>query len=607
MKYLIYLCVSLLPLTGACTDHDDEATSTGEKAAVTLLLRSDEPTASTPQDALQDVNLYLFAAGDNPTYHFYATVETITLDLMTGSYALYAVANCGRDLGERSREEVETLEYTAQAVTLGEGPLPMAAQQRLDVLPGGGTITVPLQRAVARLDLSYAVVGNFVQRVTIRSVQLCNVASTMSLFTPSRARNHAQVTDLTVQDEPGAEYAASWYLLENRQGTVPGISQQGQKEPSRAPAYATYMRIDAVAEGVEIIYRVYLGENNTDDFNLQRNRVYRLHIRILGINALDARVSTTHVTLDPFEEQYEQQQTAFSELTLRCANPPAQGGYALRYDRERGSGRLRVNGYLLSPGEDFTLHPDNGELTVPVEYTQQQVGEVRLRLHISGPEGVAMERLLTTTFIRPQPHLTLQVDKTLLYAMDRATVRISIRQTDYTGKYAVTCTGTPSLFLSTSADLSPATSFTVPGPGDYNLRLRPEQLGANAFRVTVQDDLGQTASATGTITGLKRTATFTVRFDNSVEGELNVMVQGDYPVQEDLYLIVKPTLQIRTLSGSTHEKVLTMPVFIQKGRDVAGYNLSTGVAAGETSWVSTYATTFSRTTSQNGMVDYRVR
>lgn len=266
-----------------------------------------------------------------------------------------------------------------------------------------------------------------------------------------------------------------------------------------------------------------------------------------------------------------------------------------------------MNGSLLAAGEDFTLYPYNGQVSVPLEYTQVEAGDVRLRLTLTCPEGGPMERLLETAFVKPVPHLTLALDKIQLYAQDRTTVRLTVAQRGYTGKYNITTSGTASLFLNITDDLNPATSFTVSGPGKYNLRLRPEVLGTNLFTITVRDDQGQTASVTGSVRGLRRTATYALRFDSSVEGELTVLAEGDYPVQENLYLVVKPTLQIRSTGGSTINKSYSMPVLIQKGRDVAGYTLDLGLTAGQSYSLSSYTSSFSRTTSENGMVDYRVK
>ena len=606
MRYYLFILTALLTFTCACAEHEElPAPGSEERMRLTLLLRGEAPTRTGGDEALHDVNIYLFDRSGLCACHLYATSAAVGVELLKGRYTLYAVANAGRDMGDATLRQIEQMTCDPDPATLGDGPLPMSARQEIEVT-GDGRIPVPLTRAVARVDFSFSVQGEFASRLTVRSVQLRSAARTMHLFRDSRAELAAHVADLPAVTDPGSEFSATYYLLENRQGTVPGITAQGQKDSAHAPAFATYFQIEASAAGVEIIYRIFLGENNTSDFNIIRNRVYRLDVRILGMNALDARVTTTSLDVDPFEQQYEQGMTARSELQLQCANSPAGGSYTLRYVREQGTGTLRVNGLLLAPGADFPLHPYKGEVTVPLEYTQPDVGEVRLNLALEGPDGVLIERQLFTSFIKPRPHVVCTIDKPRLYAMDRAIATITVSQTGYTGKYTVSCSGTASLFINLNADLNPATSLTFPGPGSYTLRVRPEAVGSNPFTLTVQDAEGQRATTTASVVGLKRTATYTLSFDSSVAGELSVMAQGDYPVPEDVNLIVRPTLQLYAGSSVT-TKTYTMPISIQKGRDVAGYTLDLGLAAGQSYALSSYTAAFSRTVSKNGMVEYRVK
>ena len=95
----------------------------------------------------------------------------------------------------------------------------------------------------------------------------------MSLFAPSRPTTSGDVADTTPDAAPGQTFSASYYLLENRQGTVAGIGSQDGKNQSVAPEEATYIYIEGEADGVKVAYRIYPGENNTTDFNIVRNRV----------------------------------------------------------------------------------------------------------------------------------------------------------------------------------------------------------------------------------------------------------------------------------------------------------------------------------------------
>lgn len=76
------------------------------------------------------------------------------------------------------------------------------------------------------------------------------------------------------------------------QGTVPSITDQRAKNADNAPENASYLLIRAVRGAKALAYYVYLGENNTSDFNVRANTHYRFNISILGDSEVDTRVSS---------------------------------------------------------------------------------------------------------------------------------------------------------------------------------------------------------------------------------------------------------------------------------------------------------------------------
>ena len=92
------------------------------------------------------------------------------------------------------------------------------------------------------------------------------------------------------------------------QGSVPPITDQRQKNKDNAPDNASYLLIRALAGNKVLTYTVFLGENNTSDFNVRANVQYRFNISILGNNEVDTRfppihckcgmISTTITTVD---------------------------------------------------------------------------------------------------------------------------------------------------------------------------------------------------------------------------------------------------------------------------------------------------------------------
>ncbi len=115
----------------------------------------------------------------------------------------------------------------------------------------------------------------------------------------------------------GAAVRALQYLFENPQGTVSSITDQRDKTPT-TPAYASYLMIRATRGSRILDYRIYLGENNTTDFNVGRNTSHTLDITISGDNEVDTRVHgyTLSVT-DDFESNRASAVIAYFRSTLR--------------------------------------------------------------------------------------------------------------------------------------------------------------------------------------------------------------------------------------------------------------------------------------------------
>lgn len=90
----------------------------------------------------------------------------------------------------------------------------------------------------------------------------------------------------------------TWYLPENARGTG-SATNQWEKNASTAPdgqaAYCTYLEITGfyLTDGLveEVIYRIYLGGNNTNDFNLLRNHHYILTATIKDKKLVDTRIT----------------------------------------------------------------------------------------------------------------------------------------------------------------------------------------------------------------------------------------------------------------------------------------------------------------------------
>ena len=265
-------------------------------------------TRATDEEAIRDINLYLFGRSNGQSLHFYSRSALVRFECLPGEYDLYVAANLGADLGERSLQQLRnyTIERQEEYATL-----PMSAVMTVAIAPDkeNNTVTLPplsVRRTVAKIAYNIRVADK-VPDLELYSVQLFSVPVRTGLFAAaaSASTSEKDFTDAPLVELPDAarrSCSGVQYLFENPQGTVPSITDQRDKNADNAPAYASYLMIRAARGNRTLYYRVYLGRNNTTDFNVERNTSHTLDITISGDNEVDTRVLgyTLSVT-DDFE------------------------------------------------------------------------------------------------------------------------------------------------------------------------------------------------------------------------------------------------------------------------------------------------------------------
>ena len=606
---IIHILWGTLFFTGACSDEKPACTPIVHGTQhVTFTFSCDALSgtrAVADETRLDDINLYLFPADGASPRHMYAVSQrAVSLELPDGRYTLYAVANLGTDTGLLPEAEIRALRCVWNPDGPDSGVLPMSAMQTFAVC-GTTQIGVELVRTVAKVDFSYTVADDFRSALSIRSVRLCNVPRFAAFFDEGRIATAEECTATKAAPADSDGYSAVYYLPENLQGENASIPGQEQKNESNAPEYATYFLIEGDADGLHVVYRIYLGENDTSDFNIARNRVYRIEARILGRNTVDWRVSTTEVSVTPFAERHALGRTATAQLRVVSTNNDRSICF-LTCEREEGDGNATLDGEPIVFGEPYPFLSGDGDRTVEIAYTQQREGDVRLRLVLTDETGLHAERVLRTNYVREPLRVSFTQDRTELAALDRARVDFAIEQDDYDGTYTVQVEGTPTLFRNLMDDSGPVTNYTVPGNGIYPLRIRPEVVGENPYRITVTDEKGNSAFFDSFVTGIKTVSCFTFSF-SKISGGIEVVAEGTYPVMDDLTITVRPTVKVVLRGGATKTLTCTMNVHIEadrmKGRATATLDLGTDCMDYS---VTDYEATFSRTASENGMVEYAV-
>mgnify|MGYP002791868938 CR=1 FL=1 len=612
MKKLIYTVVCMMLFCCACSDSDIElnpATQAKQQLAMTFRCGAMSPTrAATDDTRIDDINLYLFPANGDPARHIYiAPVRPVVLEQPKGDYMLYAIANLGHNAGERTQDFVRTLRIERDPAALADAPFPMSAQQAVTVR-GDTQIAVSLIRAVAKVNFNYTVAADFASSFRVKSVQLRSVPLNVTLFGSSRADAAGVVADMEkVLTATGTEYNATYYLLENRQGQVAGIGSQQQKDEAHAPEYATYIAVAGEADGIQVMYRIYLGENNTTDFNVVRNRVYNINARILGMNTMDWRVSTAEVAVTPLAESYRPGASAAAILELVSTNDPGNA-YYLSYQLDTGQGIVTIDGERRTAGTPYPLLSGNGTATADIAYTQEVSGDVRLRLTVTDKHGCKMERILTTTYKNPPITVTYTQEGYELAAMDRAYVTFTVSQPGYTGRYKARLSGEGATFFQGrySADI-PTTELTLyEGNETYVLRIKPETVGEIPFTVTITDEQGNSTHFESSVKGVKTVADFTLDY-RLMTGALNIVMESSYPVSEDLKITVTATVKIVYSGGYTTTQDYTFDVFFEAERSRGtGYVYLDLQDRYDVSIVS-YTMESDTPVSLNGMVEYNLQ
>lgn len=295
MLRILFIFCSLLVLEG-CRDNGLTATVPPRLVKVGATIHPERMpvyTRATDENTIADTNLYLFGRNNTVSLHKYTTGSRMEFECPPGDYMLYIVANQHKDIGTCTEQQLAALTFDYR-----ENPadLPMSYAGEVTIHASDGTVELPaveVRRQVAKIACNISVAKE-VSDISLKSVCLYNVPRQGRFFgdgTPSAAA--ADYRTGGCRDIPGdaaAHYRATFYMPENRQGTVAGITSQRDKNRDNAPVNASYLMIRAVRGEKVLAYRVYLGENNTSDFNVRGNTHHTLNIAILGDDEVDTRV-----------------------------------------------------------------------------------------------------------------------------------------------------------------------------------------------------------------------------------------------------------------------------------------------------------------------------
>lgn len=400
-------------MSSCIKDEMEECPSCKDKVRFSLQVREEGVqyvTRATDERTMRDVNLFLYdPRGVLPDRQFYVESGTVECSVLPGSYEAYAVVNLHRDMGTMPRERL--LESKISSATLYE-TLPMSGHTTLTVEDRMPAPVITVRRAVAKVVCNIAIESSVVYTLKLQSVQLINAAASTKLFAEEEAVDMFMLTSpLKMSSSEGRKATRTFYMFENCRGEVPSITTQQQKCAANAPQGATYVRIKAQQDGLQMTYDVYLGENNTSNFDVRRNTVQTLDIRIKGDNEIDARIHSFEVKISDDLPDAE-----FGRTSDRCIYATDKRLSIAVMDREKAGdlsakirfvagvkGALQIGGHSVASDITVPLGGSSDVYEIPIAYDPGTVytkenSRLIYEVTVSNTDGYSYTKTFTRDF-----------------------------------------------------------------------------------------------------------------------------------------------------------------------------------------------------------------
>lgn len=243
---------------------------------------------------------------------------SVALYETSGDTKIYFVANVGPDRFQKFSAgdgvpdsdvtlgsfEASTLAFASEAAVSADGVLPMIGSYEGSSVIASGT--VQMKRLVAKIDFTFdiqitAAGEKFTpSRVSLRSAASCTRFSapavpigTTGLY-PDADSSDNFINYPAVSVSGTGSFTYTWYVPENLRGVVSSIKSPSEKGPENAPAGSTFIEIGGDYQRgsalTDVTYTIYLGANESTNFNVVRNYHYTVSSTIKGLNSRDLRV-----------------------------------------------------------------------------------------------------------------------------------------------------------------------------------------------------------------------------------------------------------------------------------------------------------------------------
>ena len=297
MKHIakIILTVLLLPGLSGCEQPSTSDPKEGNEVSVMLEVLSEQlhTTRAIAESDIEDVNIFIYANTGASKEHIYATGTSHKIDIAPGQYSIYVAANIHRDMGDLSLSRLQTYAITAPT---DDGTLTMIGSDNFTIDGTTQVLSLSLKRHAAKIAYNITVDPD-AGDIEIASVQLCSIPDREYLITdttgPTDPASGFHDTEIRKFPDGSKSAYGVFYMLSNRRGDVSSITSQDQKNPDKAPKYASYLCIRGRSgENKVVDFVVYMGSNMTTNFDVFPNEAHTYNITILSDSETDTRITS---------------------------------------------------------------------------------------------------------------------------------------------------------------------------------------------------------------------------------------------------------------------------------------------------------------------------
>ncbi|WP_321480654.1 DUF4906 domain-containing protein [uncultured Bacteroides sp.] len=325
-----FLCAWMVLFVLTCCTQDVPNGDSDAQSVQTALIRldvraensNDISTRAVDESTIHDLHILVYNSSGELTGQSYQTSAPYTVRARSGTNCtIYAIANTGNASlfsGAIADTEAKLKALNTSISSWDEitnfGYLLMTGSKTVDIALGESTLTdgMTVSRLAAKVTLNVGISagsgitlsGYRIYGLPVRSYYVSRPLSTEQSTTDTqttRAEDASLPANASSWTNSGtlvlanvSSFNNTFYMYENRPGVNRAITVQSAKIKANAPAApadsAAYVIIYGKAPGyTSLSWKIYLGANNTTNFNVKRNCQYTYNI-ILKPNDSDTRI-----------------------------------------------------------------------------------------------------------------------------------------------------------------------------------------------------------------------------------------------------------------------------------------------------------------------------